>query len=86
MEELHGILIGTDEGKWPKGTRVEKINSEPGDTHADGTQATIVGALKAPAEARLPIEYMYWVEWDDLPGIPVAVGENRIRPLGKERK
>jgi len=27
------------------------------------------------------IEYIYWVEWDDTPGIPVAITDNRIEPV-----
>ena len=27
------------------------------------------------------VEYMYWVEWDDIPGIPVAITDNRIEPI-----
>lgn len=86
------IIVGSDEGEWHKGTRVEKINSEPGNTHRDGARGTIVGAL-GPAPPALRAEmlakgeikqdavFCYWVEWDDLPGIPVAVVDFRIKPV-----
>ena len=89
------ILIGRDEGQWPKGTRVRKVNSKPGDFHQDGALGTIVGAL-GPATASQRAEaiidlakqgingdiaYIYWVEWDDIPDIPVAITDNRIEPV-----
>lgn len=86
------IIVGGDEGEWHKGTRVEKTNSEPGDTHQDGAMGTIVGAL-GPAQPALraailaggkmkqDVVFIYWVEWDDLPGMPVAIVDYRIKPL-----
>lgn len=86
------IIIGGSEGEWHKGTRVEKTNSDPGDTHRDGAMATIVGAagpapvaLRAEMLANGKIEhdsvFLYWVEWDDLPGLPVAISDYRIKPV-----
>ena len=91
------VYVGKDEGWWPKRTRVEKIRSEPGDGHQDGALGSIVGALgpgppSAQAElivklARMGVEeggeYVYWVEWDDMPGIPVAIADYRIKPIDK---
>ena len=91
------IYVGQDKGRWPKETRVRKINSENGDAHQDGALATIVGALgPAPASPELADfiadlskkgierggEYVYWVEWDDMPNIPVAIADYRIEPIG----
>lgn len=90
-----GIYIGKDKGRWPKGTRVRKRRGKPGDTHQDGALGTIAGALgplsvtqRAEAIIKLAkngidgdVEYMYWVEWDDIPGIPVAITDNRIEPI-----
>ncbi len=89
------IYIGQDKGRWPKGTRVKKISSEPGDTHHDDALGTIVGAwgpLTASQRAELiiklakkdateDIECIYWVVWDDIPGIPVAIADYRIEPI-----
>ena len=86
------IYIGKDKGRWPKGTRIRKVGTKPGDTHQDGALGTIVGALgptTASQRAEIiidlakqgingDIEYIYWVEWDDIPGIPVAITDNRI--------
>jgi len=88
------IIVGQDEGRWLKGTRVKKVMSRPGDTHQDGALGTIVGALGPTTASQRAeviidlakqgingdIEYIYWVEWDDFPGIPVAIADNRIEP------
>ena len=89
------IYIGKDKGRWSKGTRVKKVCSKPDDTHQDGALGTIVGALGPTTASQRAeviidlakqgingdIEYIYWVEWDDIPGIPVAITDNRIEPL-----
>jgi hypothetical protein len=89
------IFVGQDEGEWPKGTRVKKVNSKSGDTHRDGAPGTIVGALgpvpdnkraeSIIALANKGIEeevlFIYWVVWDGLPGIPVAITDNRLELL-----
>ena len=85
------IIVGGDEGRWPRGTRVKKIMSQPGDSHQDGASGTIVGALgpiSASQRAELimggmseDVECIYWVEWDDLPGIPVAIADFRVEPI-----
>ena len=95
------IIVGQDEGRWPKGTKVQKINTRPGDTHQDGSLGAIVGAfgpITASLRAELTrglakkdtdrdIEYIYWVVWDDIPGIPVAITDNRIERISvKERR
>lgn len=94
------VIVGGDEGEWPKGTKARKINSEPGDAHQDGALCTIVGAMgPVPDEHRAElildlqkrgiteeILFFYFVEWDDTPGLPVGITENRleiIRPRDK---
>lgn len=90
------IYVGQDKGRWPRGTGVKKVSSKPGDTHEDGALGTIVGAwgpLTASQRAELiiqlaekgtpeDIECMYWVQWDDIPGIPVVIADYRIEPIG----
>ena len=94
------IFVGADEGRWPKGTRVRKINTKPGDSHQDGAEGTIAGASGPASPSQRAeliielakqginedIEYIYWVEWDDIPGIPVAITDNRIEPVGVQRR
>ena len=89
------VYVGQDKGRWPKGTRVRKVRSELGDAHQDGALGTIVGAWGPASPSQRAeliielakqgrngdIECIYWVEWDDIPGIPVAITDNRIEPL-----
>jgi len=89
------ICIGKDKGRWDKGTRIRKVGSKPGDTHRDGALGTIVGALGPTTASQRAeviinlakqgingdIEYIYGVEWDDTPGIPVAITDNRLEPV-----
>jgi hypothetical protein len=63
------------------GTRVVKIDSMSGDTHKIGDEAVVVGSMG-------PIEYQgrkgvygYFVEWDDMPGLPVMIVSWRIREV-----
>lgn len=64
-------------GAIPNGVMVEKVNSEQGDTHSDGARATVVGSWGPVDE--LPGRYFYFVEWEDVPGLPVGIGGDRIR-------
>ncbi|MBA7632314.1 hypothetical protein ES703_39857 [subsurface metagenome] len=94
------VLVGKDEGRWPKGTRIRKVNTKAGDAHKDGALGTIVGALGPASPSQRAeliiklakeglngdIEYFYWVEWDDMPGIPVGIADFRIEPIEKEEK
>jgi len=89
------VYVGRDKGEWPRGTRVRKVRSEPGDTHRDGAPGTVVGAwgpLPAAERAKLKLELaekgitedvvsLYWVEWDDIPGVPVAIADYRLERL-----
>ncbi|HUV44287.1 MAG TPA: hypothetical protein VMW13_05595 [Dehalococcoidales bacterium] len=86
------IIVGGDEGEWNKGTRVEKTNSDPDDTHRDGAKGTIVGAwgpvppaFRAESLAKGKMEqdivFIYFVEWDDMPGLPVAITDCRLKPV-----
>jgi hypothetical protein len=56
----------------PKGTMVEKINSEPGDSHPDGTRARVVGPLGMG---------WYSIEWADKPGTKWLIPETKIREV-----
>ena len=60
-------------GCWPNGSRVAKQNSEPGDGHADGSFATVVGSITTPEGVG------YFVTWDDAPDMCCAIKGTRIR-------
>ncbi len=57
------------------GTRTEKVTSAVDDAHRDGAQGTVLGSV------RPRIGYAYFVEWDDMPGVPVGIAGYRIRPV-----
>lgn len=63
-------------GALAAGTRVEKVQTEPGDTHKDGDRGTILGSISSPLG-----QIGYSVEWDDLPGMAVAISALRLRPV-----
>ncbi len=87
----------------PLGTIVEKVNSLPGDGHADGDRGRVceptrgiashlaaflkgnhyLGPTKEPmAEGSriVPVgTVFYFIEWEDLPGVPVGITSDRIK-------
>lgn len=89
----NGMLTRNEaEGAFRNGTRVRKRNSEPNDTHPDGTEGTILGSI--PNETRdsftneegveVIIEYLYFVEWDPLPKWAVGTIDLKVEGNGQE--
>jgi hypothetical protein len=64
------------------GTRVEKINSKHGDSHASGTHGTITTSL-GPKIWHGQVTHGYLVVWDDCKAAAFVAGD-RIRRLAKE--
>ncbi len=62
------------EGAIPNGARVRKSSSDPGDAHAVGSLATVLGSL-GPLEG----EFGYFVLWDDLAAPVFVVGRKLER-------
>jgi hypothetical protein len=62
-------------GAWPNGTKVRKANSEPGDGHRDGALAVVRGSVGPDPRWGY---FGYFVEWDDLPGVPVFIASPRL--------
>lgn len=58
-----------------RGARVKKCNTKGNDTHQDGALATVVQRMGPAPETQM---VGYFVHWDDLPGIPVFIGGDRI--------
>jgi len=80
------ILVGTDnDERFPAGSRVIKVTGEAADAHRVGSKGTVVGALCVP-NTDMGIQAMLWVDWDDLPGVPVAIADFKIKRLDKEVK
>lgn len=61
------------DGAMPNGTRAVKVGSDDGDVHGDGAACTVRGSAMALGTV------VYCVEWDDLPGVPVAIVARRLR-------
>ena len=71
--KISEILHEQAGGAWLNGSRVKKIGSMPGDAHSDGARGTVRASL-GPVRG----EYGYFVEWDDVPRIPVFIRGNRL--------
>jgi hypothetical protein len=89
MKQVGDRLISyTDEqavGAYPNGSRVVKTASEPSDDHGNGACATVIGSMSVNGlrpedlpEAARNASYIYFVEWDDTPGFPVAVIDFKV--------
>jgi len=75
------VIEGEAEGAIPNGARVRKCNSEPGDSFSDGAMGTVLSSIAVlPELAHLApgSDYAYFVEWDEIPGVPVGVLSRRI--------
>jgi len=58
-----------------------KINSTALDTIRDGALGTVKEAIgPALPESGAPGTFGYFVEWQDLGGVPVFIAGSRIRP------
>ncbi len=69
------LFTGQAPGAIPNGTVIEKVNSAPGDGHLDGSLGRVIGS-----EA-VAVGYAYFIEWNDVPGVPVGVLGQRIRVM-----
>ena len=69
------------EGALPNGTRIEKVNSEPGDGHPDGAVGTVIGSIGPAVIPGFPDRYVYFVVWDEAPGagLPVGIRELKVK-------
>lgn len=66
------------EGAWPIGSIVTKTRNRPGDSHRVGAKAKVLGSMGPLNSAALDEggeaigDYFYMLEWEDMPGVPVA--------------
>lgn len=77
-----GLATYTDEqapGALKNGTIVEKRGFQEGDAHEPGMRATVLGSF-GPFKFE-NVNYMYFVEWDDMKGVPVSITDDRIREI-----
>lgn len=68
-------------GALPNGTRVEKSEFRPTDTHPVGAKAIVLGSVGPIEFEGIPEVYGYFVDWDDTPGIPCFIAGNRVREV-----
>ena len=85
-EVRSGFIYTLDQaaGALLNGTRVQKVNSEPGDGHQDGACGTVIGSVEAGQVPGFSDRYVYFVAWEDAPGagVPVGIREGRLKALG----
>ena len=59
------------QGAMPNGTRIVKVKEEAGDKHKLGDEGVVIGSVSHPEV--MDGAPAYFVEWDDMPGVPVGV-------------
>ena len=81
--DLEGLLaVVTDApGAWPKGTRVLKLATPEKDSHQPGDMATVIGSMKNPGPQFPQVKFMYCLEWDDAPGVPVFCADWKLQKV-----
>lgn len=67
------------EHPYPEGTRVAKVQSEPGDAHPNGSLGRIV--LVAPQVPEMRGQWAYFVEYDDHKGLPIGTMGYKLKPI-----
>jgi hypothetical protein len=81
------LLTGAAAGAIPNGTRIHKTRHEPGDATPLGTGGVVLASHVAPVLDPLPPgvpqqpAFLYFVEWDTTPGVPVGVSDYKIEAL-----
>jgi hypothetical protein len=89
-----GIFYTTEqaEGAFPNGTRIEKIQSDETDSHRNGAKGKVIGSMGNKSTSitistkygsRIS-NYIYFVEWDDTPDIPVAIAGFRLKEVKED--
>lgn len=64
--------------EYPKGSRVEKINSEESDNNPDGTQGTITGGIN------MGMMTMYRVVFDTIPLVETHIIAPKLKLISNE--
>lgn len=70
-------------GALPNGTVIVKHNSKATDATKDGSLGKVLGSIGPTPEAlkaMFPgVNYFYWVEWNDDPGMAIGCVDTKIR-------
>ncbi len=72
------FIPGQAVGAITNGSRVQKIVYENNDRHQTGAEGTVLSS-HGPVTHEGRSCYCYFVEWDDMPGIPVFVVGYKIK-------
>jgi hypothetical protein len=71
---------GKDAAPIKRGERIVKVNSEDGDSYADGTGGTVVASIDlSPYDEE---GFVYFVHFDPLPGVPTMIHSRRVKKEG----
>lgn len=80
-------------GAIPNGTRIVKALDEPGDQHKAGDEGIVLGSISTDfgdgdvPETKLgPVPYLYFVCFDDRPGIALGIISPKIKEANEKRK
>lgn len=69
------------DGAIPNGTRVVKVNSEPGDGNPDGETGIVLGSFRTRVVPGYEEDVCYFVEWRLYPNTATATLGRRLRAL-----
>jgi hypothetical protein len=81
---LAAVVREEAEGAYPNGTRVTKTERAPSDAHGPGDEGTVLGSIGPSEFEGHENGYGYFVEWDDLPGVPVFTASWRLRRVDED--
>lgn len=84
--EVQAWLAGQAEGALPKGTRIAKSAYEENDAHQIGDRGTVISSIGPMPYGGREKVYMYFVEWDDMPGVQVGIIDYKIEEINGSRR
>lgn len=70
------FFSGQAAGAYPNGSRVRKVNSEPGDAHPDGSLGTVLSSISHPEVMGGMVAY--FVAWDARPTMPIGTDAPKV--------
>lgn len=77
MAKIGYYIPGQADGAIPNGARIRKAVYEENDGHQIGAKGTVLSS-HGPVTFEGKSHFCYFVEWDDMPGLPVFVVEYKI--------
>ena len=74
------VIAGQADGAILNGHRVKKSSLGAEDAHQVGALATVISSI-GPITLYGESHIFYFVEWDDMPGLPVGILDNKIEEI-----